>query len=92
MGFRVKRSVPVSPEMQGYIYFSGQIFKRLPPEEQEKIKRLCEEHGGDNAEALFDFVTTTDGAERICQKYFIASKETLYSAVRKYYIGFAEEF
>lgn len=91
MGFRVKRGVNVPADMQGYIYYHGQIYARLPRKERERVRELCERIGGDNEKALFEFITTDHRAEQVCREHYIGSKETLYSLVRKYYEEFAAE-
>ena len=57
--FRYKKSVPVSYERQGYIYFSSLLYREMPEKAQRKILNLCMEcGGGDYYRALFEFVTT----------------------------------
>ena len=73
--FRYKKSVPVSYERQGYIYFSSLLYREMPEKAQRKILNLCMEcGGGDYYRALFEFVTTDANATYIC--------------MRKYYEGF----
>ena len=86
MRFRYKRGIPMDYEEQGYIYFTSRRYRELPGQQQEKIRRLCREAGGDYAEALFEFVTTDSGAVEVCGKYFL-SESTLERAVKKYYLA-----
>lgn len=83
--FRYKKSVPVSYDRQGYIYFKSRCFQELPAEEQKQIVNLCTRAGGEHYQALFQFVTRDEGAEAVCQKHHI-SRATLERAVRRYYI------
>lgn len=83
--FRFKRSVPVSYDRQGYIYFLSRAYKGLPAEEKKKIREACKKAGGEHEKALFSFVTTDKGAVSVCRKYFV-SESTLERIVRKYYI------
>jgi len=87
--FRYKRGIPVDYEQQGYIYFTSRRFKQLSRGQQEKIRRLCREAGGEHSDALFAFVTTDSGAVEVCDRYFI-SESTLERAVKKYYLAFQE--
>lgn len=61
--FRYKKSIPVSYEWQGYIYFTSLLYWELPKRTQEKILNLCIAAGKENYQALFEFVTT-DAAHR----------------------------
>lgn len=85
--FRYKKSVPVSYERQGYIYFASLCYKELPPAQQQKILNLCIEAGGEYYQALFEFVTTDVGATAVCMDHHL-SRSTLERVVRKYYEGF----
>lgn len=89
MRFRYKRSIPIDYDLQGYIYFTSRRFKRLPRAQQDRIRKLCQEAGGEYAEALFTFVTTDMGAVEVCGNYFI-SESTLERAVRRYYLAFRD--
>lgn len=84
MMFRFKRSVPVSYDWQGYIYFTSRLYHELPETEQEAIRDLCSECGGEHADALFEFVTTDSGATSVCMRHYL-SRSTLERAVRRYY-------
>lgn len=89
MAFRFKKSVKVDYNMQGYIYFTSRLYKRLPEREQRKILNLCLEAGGEYYQALFEFVTSDVGATAVCMKHFL-SQSTLERVVRKYYSLFAQ--
>lgn len=87
MGFRVKKSIPLTRERQGYVYWRSRMYAELPRKKQEAIRELCRMAGGDYADAVLEFVTTDEGATRICLRHYI-SRETLDRAVRRYYLGF----
>jgi hypothetical protein len=72
-------------DVQGLIYFTAKNYKRQPQEVQERILRLCERAGGDNAEALFVLLTTHRSVQQILMQYHIGSQTTLDRAVRRYY-------
>ena len=85
--FRFKRSVPVSYDRQGYIYFVSRLFRDLPERQRREILRLCQECGGEYSAALLEFVTTDATATEICMKHNM-SRPTLERAVRRYYVRF----
>lgn len=87
--FRYKKSVPLSYEEQGYIYFTSRRYKKQPEDTQLLIHRLCRQCGGEYHRALFDFVTTDVGATAVCNRYFL-SQSTLERLVKKYYMAFSE--
>lgn len=82
--FRYKKSVPVSYERQGYVYFKSLCYKILPEREQQQIVNACVRAAGEHYQALFQFVTSEAGAEAVCQRHHI-SRSTLERAVRRYY-------
>lgn len=86
--FRFKRSVPVSYDRQGYIYFISRLFRELPQERRREILELCRVSGGEYAGALLEFVTTDANATEICMRHNL-SRSTLERAVRRYYVNFA---
>ena len=86
--FRFKKGIRASYIRQGYIYFVSQSYKLLKPEQQRKLDELILSCGGENRDALFEYVTSEHSPTSICLKYFIASKSTLYKAVKKYYERF----
>lgn len=87
--FRVKKSIPVDPDLQGYIHFASRMYRKLDSKGQRRVRELCEQAGGEYHQALFEFVTTDTGAVAVCCKHYI-SQSTLERIVRKYYIAFAQ--
>ena len=87
--FRVKKSIPVDPDLQGYIYFASRMYRKLDSKGQRRVRELCTQAGGDYHQALFEFVTTNAGTVAVCQKHYI-SQSTLERIVRKYYVAFAQ--
>lgn len=85
--FRFRQGVKLGYDRQGYVYFVSKCFKALPSEQQEKIRRLCRECGGQHSEALFEFMTTDTTATAVTMKHYL-SRATLYRIVRKYYEKF----
>lgn len=89
MAFRYKRSVPVDYDRQGYIYFASRAYQGLPAGEQKRVRELCQQAGGEYSQALFEFVTTDNGASAVCMKHYL-SVSTLERIVRRYYVLFSE--
>jgi len=89
--FRYKKNIPLSYNRQGYIYFISRAYSSLDRDKQSTIKKLCEQAGGNNPEALFEFVTSDTGATAICIRHCIASKTTLDRAIKKYYLRFPDK-
>lgn len=87
--FRYKRSVPLSYERQGYIYFKSRCYQELPEEEQHRIVNLCMEAGGEYYQALFEYVTKGESATSVCMRHHL-SQSTLTRAVRKYYTNYSQ--
>ncbi len=87
MGFKKRRGVRRTYDEQGLIYFTCKTYRQQPREMQEKIRELCERAGGENAEALFVFLTTHVSRERILEEYHIGSETTLYRAIKRFFEG-----
>ena len=87
--FRYKRSIPVSEDKQGYVYYASRLYSQMDRKGREAIHRLCQAAGGEYSEALLEFVTTDPTATAICQRHFL-SRSTLYRAVRRYYEFFPD--
>ena len=85
--FKYKKSIPLSYDRQGYVYFASRQFRELPLAEQSRIRALCREIGREYADALFAFVVQGANATAIETDYF-CSKSTLYRLVREYYRRF----
>ena len=87
--FRYKKSIDVSYERQGYIYFASRMYDRLTLRQQQKIVDMCVKAGGEYHAAVFEFVTTDNGAVAVCMKHHL-SQSTLERAVRRYYEQFPD--
>ena len=86
MGFRKLRGVRLSWERQGYVYFTCQTFENQPKRTQEKICRLCNRHGGEYSDALFELLTTKRSVVAVAMKYNVSDR-TLYRLRREFYEG-----
>ena len=63
--FRYKRSIPVSEDKQGYVYYASRLYSQMDRKGREAIHRLCQAAGGEYSEALLEFVTTDATATAI---------------------------
>ena len=83
--FRYKKSAAsVSYNRQGYIYFYSLLYDELPEAARRHIEAVAAEAGGEYAEAVLRYVTTDDGAVKICEKHKL-DQSTLHRAVARYY-------
>lgn len=85
--FRYKKSIPVSYNRQGYIFYKSRCYRELSEREQREIRELCRRTGGEYWQALLEFVTTDAGAVNVCMRHHL-SQSTLERIVRKYYAEF----
>lgn len=85
--FRPKKSLQLSYERQGYIYFTSKNYKSLPKEKRQRIEDLCLKAGGEYHKALFEYVTTDASVTKICLSHHI-EESTLYRMQRRYYMNF----
>lgn len=89
--YRYKRSIPLSYERQGQLYFWMLQYRDLPPHEQQIIREVCAAVGGDEyAPALFEFVTTDHGCTAISMRHNL-SYPTLWRYVRKTYLEISRQ-
>ncbi len=85
--YRPRRSIKLSYERQGYIFFVSRSYRRLSAERQAAIRAHCDAVGGEYSRALFEFVTTARTPTEVCLRYYL-SQSTLYRAVKRYYESF----
>lgn len=86
--FRYKPSIPVSYDRQGYIYFKSLTYRDMTPQQQERIRGLCERTAGTLSQALLEYVTTGDSVKAVCHRHYIASPTSIYRALKRYYVQF----
>lgn len=82
--FKKMKSLNLSYDKQGLIYFTCKNYKYLPVETQEKIENLCQEVGGIYKKALFDMMTNGKSATAVATEYFM-SEATAFRLKRKFY-------
>lgn len=88
--FKKMKSLNMSYNKQGLIYFTCANFDSQPPEVQDKILNLCMKIGKEYYQALFDMMTTGKGVLEISNKYYI-SESTVFRLKRKFYIEWEKE-
>ena len=86
--FRYKSGIKLSYDRQIYIYAVSRSYKYQPVRKKQIIKDLCKKSAGDNWQALMEYLTTDASATAVCLRHYIASRTTLYRAVKKYYESF----
>ena len=73
--FKRKRGIRLPYNKQGLIYFTCMNYKNQPARVQQKIRRLCDEIGGDNSTALFEVLTNDKKSlECIADENFLTVK------------------
>ena len=87
--FRFRKSVPLSRDRQGYIYYFSRLYKSLDESDRTFIKKLCKEAAGENWRAVLDVVTGKLSCRAACSKHYI-SESTLERGIRKYYIAYGK--
>ena len=86
MSFRRLRGVRLSEEKQGLIRYTCLNYASRPKWEQEKIRRLCDEHGGQYSRALFEVMTTQKSITAIAEAHTV-SESVLYERRKAFYEG-----
>ena len=86
MSFRKLRGVRLSEEKQGLIRYTCLNYASRPKWEQEKIRHLCDEHGGQHSRALFEVMTTQKSITGIARAYAV-SDSVLYERRKAFYEG-----
>ena len=70
---------------QGLIWFMARSYKDQPETVRQLIRESCQRAGGENAEALFTYVTTDITMVAVLQRFYIGSETTLYRMVARWY-------
>ena len=82
--FKKKRSIDLSYNKQGLIYFTCLNYNEQLPVIREKINRLCDEVGGVYSKALFELMTRSKSVLQISMEYYI-SETKLYVLRKEFY-------
>jgi len=89
MSFRKLRGVRLPEEQQGLIRYTCLTYASQPQWMREKIKRLCDIHGGEYSRALFEVMTSRRSMTDIAIAYSV-SESVLYDRRRAFYENFNE--
>ena len=87
MNCRRKKGVHRPLEEQRYICAVSQMYRRLDPDKQARIRQLCRQAAPGYEEALLAFVTTSRTTTSVAMEFFI-SEATLHRAARRYFVIF----
>ena len=82
--FKKMRGCSLSYNRQGYIYFVCKNFASQPMHIKAKIRRLCDEVGGEYSPALFRVLTTSTGVRKAAMDGYL-SERLLYELRKKFY-------
>jgi hypothetical protein len=88
--FRYRRGIHIGYNRQGYIHFQSLLYPELSPEDQETIRQLCKDAGGQYWRALLEYVTTPANSPYIQMKHNV-SESTLCRVTREYYLRFPQK-
>lgn len=73
--FKKKKSIKISYEAQGLIYFTCLTYRIQPQQVKKRILNLCIEVAGEDYTALFEVLTkSTKTLERISSDYFVSTQ------------------
>lgn len=86
MSFKKLRGVRLPEEKQGLVRYICLTYAEQPKWMQEKIRRLCDEHGGLYSAALFETMTSKRSVTAIAMKHCV-SESVLYRARKAFYEG-----
>ena len=84
MGFKKIRGISLPEEKQGLIRYTCLTYREQPAHIQRKIRRLCQEQGGQYSAALWEVMCTTESATSISMRNHIG-ESTLYRIRKKFY-------
>ena len=75
--FKYMRSVPLSYEQQGALWFTCQTYKHQPKEVQDRIRAICTDVGGGDGmkrKAILAYMTTRMSWRECCDRHYISDK------------------
>lgn len=84
VSFKKLRGVNLPEEKQGLIRYTCLNYASRPSHEQKKIRRLCEEQGGQYAAALWEVMCTQEGVISIALRHHV-SESVLYELRKRFY-------
>ena len=90
MKFKKCRSIRLSYERQGLIFFTCRTYRDQPPAVQRKILRLCQQASRENPYALYLMLVTGQSPCRLAQDFHLA-ENTLYQARKRFYESWGDD-
>ena len=84
MNFKKRRSINLSYNKQGLIYFTCINYGDQPEHIRRKIYELCEEVGGEYSKALFTLLTRSKSVLQISLEFYV-SETKLYMLRKQFY-------
>lgn len=89
--FKKRRGIRLSYNEQGLVYFVCMNRKNQTPQIRDRIWNLCVRIGGEDGEALYEFLTNDAvSAQAVCMKYFTNEKK-LYAMRKRFYEEFYKQ-
>ena len=86
MGFKKIRGISLLEEKQGLIRYTCLTYREQPAHIQRKIRRLCQEQGGQYSAALWEVMCTTENIVSIADRHHV-SERVLYDLRKAFFEG-----
>lgn len=86
MGFKKIRGISLPEEKQGLIRYTCLTYREQPAHIQRKIRRLCQEQGGQYSAALWEVMCTTENIVSIADRNHV-SERVLYDLRKAFFEG-----
>lgn len=84
--FKKRRGIKIPYNRQGLVYFACMDVKNMSQEEVDKIKQICSDIAGENAEALYTLVTDDSlTVEGVANRFFMSTTNLYKFRMRFYY-------
>lgn len=83
--FKKRRGIHIPYNKQGLIYFTCVNHNEMPEDIQNKIIDICNNVGGEYAEALYEVVTNSSKSIRALSMEHHISEMSLYRLRKKFY-------
>lgn len=84
MSFKKRRGIKLPYRRQGLIAFTCWNYDVQPDDMKKRIRDMCDQIGGEYADALFEVLTTEQSVTAVALKHYI-SKMQLYNLRVKFY-------
>lgn len=91
MIFRKLRGVNIPYRAQGLIWFTCVNLERQPKAVRDRVRRICEEVGGEYADALFCFLTRENVSAAWIERNYYVGHSLLYAKRVKFFERYYRE-